>query len=93
MGIEREPNEGHQRLMADMHRICDQAEANGIPRIEQIAMLAQLIGQHIHHLPPTAGYTPQSLLQSVMLNIHKGNQTASGAGLHDLIATDVAGHG
>ena len=87
--MQRQPNEGHHRLMQELHRVCDVAEGNGIPKIEQIALLAQLIGQHIHHLPPSAGYTAPDIMEAVARNMHVGNQTASGAGL---LAT-VVGHG
>jgi hypothetical protein len=47
-----DPNEGHQLLMKEMHGVLDRFGANGMPVIEQIAIMAQLVGQKISDLNP-----------------------------------------
>lgn len=80
MNVERRtPHEGHHVLMRELGGVCDQAQANGLSRVDQMAVLAQLIGSHMHHLPANAGFTPQMLLEFVARNIHLGNQHASGS--------------
>lgn len=79
MNVERRtPHAGHHALMQELGGVCDRAGANGLSRIDQIAVLAQLIGSHIHYLPASAGYTPQMLLEFVARNVHLGNQHARG---------------
>ncbi len=77
MGLIRQPGPGHQAIMRELHGVCDRFETNGIPPVEQIAMLAQLIGQKISGLDP-AVYDSATVLQSVLLNIVSGNEQASG---------------
>lgn len=90
MGVERiTPHAAHHALMQELGGVCDRFEADGLPRVEQIAVLAQLIGSHIHFLPANSGYTPQMLLEFVARNMHLGNQHASGG---DIMA-GMVGHG
>lgn len=77
MGLVRDPGPGHQALMAELHGVCDRFETNGIPPIEQIAIVAQLIGQKISGLDPKV-YDSGPVLQSVIQNIVVGNDQAAG---------------
>jgi hypothetical protein len=75
------PHEGHQRFAREVNGICDKAETNGIPPVEQIAVLAQIIGQKISSLDPRLYTSTADVLESVMLNIIGGNEQAGkGAG-------------
>lgn len=84
----RIPHAAHHALMQELGGTCDRFENEGLGRIDQIAVLAQLIGSHIHHLPPNTGYTAQMLLEFVARNMHLGNQQASGG----IIAMPTAGN-
>lgn len=77
----RIPHAAHHALMQELGGVCDRFEGDGLPKVDQIAVLAQLIGSHMHFLPPDCGYTPQMLLEFVARNIHLGNQHASGGGI------------
>lgn len=89
-GVERiAPTAAHNALMQELGGVCDRFEAQGLAKVEQMAVLAQLIGSHMHFLPADSGYTPQMLLEFVARNIHLGNQHASGG---DIMA-GMIGHG
>lgn len=80
MGIERTAGPGHQRFMNEMHGLLDRYETQGIPPIEQIALLAQIIGRKTSGLSPII-YDSASVMQAVVLNIIEGNQGAAGPAL------------
>jgi len=95
-GVDRVvPHAAHHALMQDLGGTCDRFEADGMAKVEQIAVLAQLIGSHMHFLPADAGYTPQMILEFVARNIHLGNQHAAGGAnvVAGLVGGEVAGHG
>lgn len=91
MGVERiTPTAAHNALMQELGGVCDRFEGAGLAKVEQMAVLAQLIGSHMHFLPADAGYTAPMLLEFVARNVHLGNMQASG-GVN--IMAGVVGHG
>ncbi len=74
----KEPGEAHAALMRELHEVVDRFDTNGMPGIERIAILGQLIGQEIARLPKNTPYGPQELLASVAANIEAGNRVGMG---------------
>lgn len=72
----KEPGAAHQALMTELRGVVGRFDAQGMPGVERIAILAQLIGQEIHDLP----FGPAEILQSVAANIEQGNRVAAGKG-------------
>lgn len=68
-----EPHAGHQKCFDDIRKRLGQAELMGIPKIELIALLAQIIGRQIAELDGKA-FTVSEIMQAVALNIASGNQ-------------------
>jgi hypothetical protein len=91
MAHTREPGPGHHLLMADLHGVLDKYEQTGIPAVEQIALLGQIIGQKCAELDPKAYDTPE-LLRTVALNITAGNRNRVRA-LGPTLNGEVLGHG
>lgn len=73
-----QPGAAHQALMGELHGVLDRFGAGGMPKIEQIAVMAQAIGQKISALDAKV-FTPVEVLESVMLNIISGNDQAAAA--------------
>lgn len=73
----KEPGAAHQALMTELRGVVGRFDAQGMPGVERIAILAQLIGQEIHDLPP-GPFGAAEILHSVAANIEQGNRTASG---------------
>lgn len=69
----KEPGEAHHSLMRDLNGVLIRYDANGMPVVERIAVLAQIIGRQIL-LVEQGAYTPAELLQSVAANIEAGNK-------------------
>lgn len=67
----RAPGMAHQALVDRAHALL--GEFAGMPKIEQIAMLGQVIGHLIAELP-NGSYGPSEVLQAVAANIAQGNQ-------------------
>lgn len=86
----RNPNQGHQLFMRDMHAVCDRFEAQGIPPIEQIAILSQLIGQKCTDLSALA-YDSAEVMRCVALGIQAGNSQAGNSQASGSLA--IMGHG
>lgn len=78
MNHRKEPGDAHQSFLRNLRGVVEQHDAQGMPGIERIAILAQLIGQEIADLPKGTPYGPQELLASVAANIEAGNRVASG---------------
>lgn len=76
----KEPGAAHHALMTELNGVVKRFDDNGMPVVERIAVLAQVIGRQILLVEPGA-YTPAELLQSVAANITAGNQAAQGSGL------------
>lgn len=74
----KEPGEAHAALMRELHGVVDRFGDNGMPGIERIAILGQLIGQEIAALPKDTPYGPNELLASVAANIEAGNRVGTG---------------
>lgn len=74
MGHTKEPGGAHHALMTDLRGICSRYEGNGMAGVERIAVLAQVIGKEIRHLPPGSSFTAADLLRAVALNIEAGNK-------------------
>jgi len=74
----KEPRAAHQALMTELRGVVARFDAQGVPGVERIAVLAQLIGQEIHDLPPGLPFGAGEILHSVAANIEQGNRTASG---------------
>ena len=77
MGHTKEPGEAHHKLLAELRGVCGRYGLQGVSDVEQVAILAQLIGSKIHDLDERQ-YSPAEIMQSVSLNIAAGNQKASG---------------
>lgn len=72
----KSPGMAHQALVDRVHATL--GDFAGLPKIEQIAMLGQVIGHLIAELPANS-YGPGEVLQAVAANIASGNQqTARG---------------
>lgn len=84
----RPPGPGHQLLMTELHGVLDKFGAQGITVIEQVALLAQLVGQKISDLEPTEFDNVPEVMQAVALNIAAGNAQK---GAREMIS--VVGHG
>lgn len=78
MSYRKEPGAAHHALMTDLRGVVDRFDAQGMPGVERIAVLAQLIGAEIHRLPKDVPYGPDELLASVAGNITAGNEAARG---------------
>lgn len=76
----KEPGAAHQALIADLHGLAKRYGDNGMPGIERIAVLAQMIGQEIADLPADMPFSSQELLAAVAANIEQGNRMAVGNG-------------
>lgn len=70
----RRPDGAHNALVQDVHGLLGRYA--GMPKIEQIAMLGQIIGHLITELPEN-GYGPGEVMQAVALNIASGNQSSA----------------
>lgn len=79
MGHSKGPGVAHQALMTELHGVMDRFGAGGMPLIEQIAVLSQLVGQKISALDAKL-YSSGPVLESVMLNIVAGNDQAGTGG-------------
>lgn len=77
MGHTKEPGEAHHKLLADLRGVCGRYGLQGVSDVEQVAILAQLIGTKIHDLDERQ-YDAGEVMRSVSLNIAAGNQNASG---------------
>ena len=77
MAHTREPGKGHHQLLSDLKSICGRAGLNGITDVEQIAILAQLIGSKIHGLDERQ-YDSGEIMLAVSRNIVAGNSAAGG---------------
>ena len=76
----KEPGAAHQALMSELRGVVGKFDAQGMPGVERIAILAQLIGQEICDLPRGLPFGPAEILQSVAANIEQGNRVAAGKG-------------
>lgn len=76
----KEPGAAHQALIAELGGVSNRFGAAGMPGIERIAVLAQLIGQHIADLPADVPFTGVDVLRSVAANIEVGNRMAARGG-------------
>lgn len=77
MGHTRVPGEGHHKLLAELKGVCGRAGLNGITDVEQIAILAQLIGAKVHDLDERK-YEMAEIMQAISGNIVAGNNAAGG---------------
>ena len=71
------PHAGHQLFIADIAKASAKHEGLGISKIEQIALMAQLIGQLACELPPNL-YPTSEIMGTVAANIVSGNQQRAG---------------
>lgn len=67
----RQPGVAHQVLVDRAHALL--GEFSGMPKIEQIAILSQIIGHLVAELP-AGSYGTGEVMQAVSLNIVAGNQ-------------------
>jgi hypothetical protein len=67
----RTPDMAHQALVTEVHSVVDRHA--GMPVLERVAMLAQVIGHLIAEVPDRA-YGAGEIMQAVALNIASGNQ-------------------
>lgn len=68
----KQPHAGHQKLAEELGRVLAKFEAQGISKIEQIALLSQLVGQLTYELPAGA-FTNSEVMACVAMNIGSGN--------------------
>lgn len=64
----------HNALVQDLHGLLGRYA--GMPKIEQVAMLAQVIGQLVTELPANA-YSTGEVMQAVAMNIASGNSATA----------------
>lgn len=76
----KEPGAAHQALITELGGVAQRFAAGGMPGIERIAVMAQLIGQEIADLPADVPYSSAEILRSVAANIEQGNKVAARAG-------------
>lgn len=74
----KEPGAAHHALANDLSGVVQRFDAQGMPAVERIAVLAQVIGRQITLVEPGL-FTPAELLQSIAANIAAGNQAAAPA--------------
>lgn len=68
----QDAHRGHQLLIDEVQGTLGRYRAQGIRDIEQIAILAQLIGGMVSDLDP-AHYDAPEVMRSIALNIAAGN--------------------
>lgn len=74
----KQPSGAHHAFLSDVKGLCDRFDAAGMPGIERIALLAQVIGREIAALPD-GPFNSSDVLRSVSLNIEQGNRDVTGA--------------
>lgn len=74
----KEPTVAHQALMNDLNGVLERFDNDGMPVVERIAVLGQIIGKQILLVEPGA-FSVSDLLTSVAGNIAAGNAEASRA--------------
>lgn len=74
----KEPGAAHHALMTDLNGVLQRYDANGMPPVERIAVLAQVIGRQIL-LVEQGAFTPADLLHAIAANIAAGNQAVAPA--------------
>jgi hypothetical protein len=72
----RQPNAGHHQLVMELNGTLDKFELRGIPKVEQVALLAQIVGRLICECDGRQ-YTSGELMACVAMNIASGNKAAS----------------
>ena len=76
MGHLKSPDGVHHALSQDLHGVLGRYA--GMPKIEQVAILAQVIGHLICELPANS-YGTGEVMQAVALNIASGNEQTARA--------------
>lgn len=74
----KEPGPGHQALMADLKGCLKRFHDQGLPPVEQMAVLAQLLGQVVADID-TAQFETSDIMRSISGNIAAGNKVAMDA--------------
>lgn len=77
MAHTREPGEAHHKLLAELKGVCGRYGLQGVSDVEQIAILAQLIGAKVHDLDERQFDTGE-IMQAISRNIIAGNNAAGG---------------
>lgn len=70
------PDGVHHALAQDLHGILGRYA--GMPKIEQVAIMAQVIGHLITEMPANS-YSTSEVMQSVAMNIAAGNEQTARA--------------
>lgn len=73
---DQRPHAGHQSFMKELGGVSARFEGLGITKIEQIALLGQLIGQLSYEIPDGT-YTAADIMECVGKNVVSGNQQRS----------------
>lgn len=68
------PDGAHHALAQDLHGILGRYA--GMPKIEQVAILAQVIGHLVTEMPANS-YSTSEVMQSVAMNIASGNASSA----------------
>lgn len=76
MGHLKQPDGAHHALSQDVHGVLGRYA--GMPKIEQVAILAQVIGHLICELPANS-YGTGEVMQAVAMNIASGNEQTARA--------------
>lgn len=71
----RTPAASHQALMTDLHGTLKRFDDNGMPRIEQLAIIAQVLGYVVGKLPD-GEHEASDVKRAVALNMEEGNRAA-----------------
>lgn len=89
MAHTKTPDGVHHALSQDVHGILGRYA--GMPKIEQVAILAQVIGHVITEMPDNS-YGTGEVMQCVAMNIASGNASSARA-IADAIHGAAAGQG
>lgn len=73
MAHAKTPGEAHHALLRDLTGVTERFGANGMPPVERIAVLAQLIGHELRAVP-AGQYSAAEVLTAVAFNIEAGNK-------------------
>jgi hypothetical protein len=74
MAHTKTPDGVHHALAQDLHGIL--GRYSGMPKIEQVAILAQVIGHVITEMPANS-YATSEVMQCVAMNIASGNASSA----------------
>lgn len=76
MGKTQEPSRAHQAFMQDMRAVVERYDGQGMPAVEQMAVVAQLVGQIVSDIPE-GQFSTAEISAAIAGNIEAGNAEAA----------------